>query len=81
MLLEELQDALGGQGQLPLFSDTGRELFETAGAYPTHDGAARIFTELAPQMDQYSADYAEIADPAWDREFTGKGQATKKRCC
>lgn len=59
--------------------EVGRELFATAGAYPTHDGAAALFTDLAPQMDAYSAEYAEIAEPAWEREFIGTGR--KKRKC
>ena len=58
--------------------EVGRELFAAAGAYPTHDGAAAIFTELAPQMDRYAADYAEIADPAWEREFIGTGRKVRK---
>ncbi|MBT0663350.1 radical SAM protein [Geobacter pelophilus] len=60
--------------------DAGRELFSTAGAYPTHDGAAKIFTDLAPQMDEYSAAYAGIADPAWEREFAGTERNPRKRC-
>ncbi len=59
--------------------DTGRELFATAGAYPTHEGAAAIFTELAPKMDDYAAQYAEIADPAWEREFVEPG-TPRARC-
>lgn len=59
--------------------DTGRELFASAGAYPTHDGAASIFTDLAPRMDAYAAEYAEIAEPAWEREFVG-ADSPRARC-
>lgn len=51
----------------------GRELFNSPGAYPTHDGADAIFSELAEQMDTYAADYSEIADQAWEREFGDGG--------
>src|SRR5512138_1847253 len=54
--------------------DVGRELSAGAGVYATHDGAAAIFTDLAQQMDEYSAEYAEIADLAWEREFAGTGR-------
>ncbi len=49
--------------------DNGRELFESEGAYPTHPGAEEIFTTLADKMDDYSAEYAKIADKVWDEEF------------
>lgn len=58
--------------------DTGRTLFRSEGAYPTHDGAAAIFTELAGEMDTYSEAYAELADPAWEMEFVGTGRADRK---
>lgn len=51
----------------------GRELFQSAGAYPTHEGADAIFTGLADEMDDYARRYAEFADPAWEQEF-GEGQ-------
>ncbi|GFO53913.1 radical SAM protein [Geomonas sp. Red276] len=51
--------------------EVGREIFASGGAYPTHEGAAEIFTELAEAMDDYAGRYGEIADPAWEREFTG----------
>ncbi len=58
--------------------ETGRELFLTTHAYPTHEGAAEIFTDLAPAMDDYSRRYGEIADPAWEKDFGGEA-AQKKR--
>ncbi|HJV64687.1 MAG TPA: radical SAM protein [Geomonas sp.] len=51
--------------------EVGREIFHSEGAYATHEGASDIFTSLADQMDDYSGRYAEIADPAWEREFVG----------
>jgi MoaA/NifB/PqqE/SkfB family radical SAM enzyme len=59
--------------------EVGRELFGTAGAYATHEGATKIFTDLGAQMDAYAADYAEIADPAWEREFVAAGKHCTKR--
>ena len=58
--------------------ETGREFFHSAGTYPTHDGAAEIFTGLAPRMDEYSRRYGAIADQAWAKEFGGEA-GTKKR--
>jgi MoaA/NifB/PqqE/SkfB family radical SAM enzyme len=49
--------------------EVGRELFQ--GAYATHEGAAEIFSDLSQEMDDYALRYAEIADPAWEREFVG----------
>lgn len=57
--------------------DTGRELFASEGAYPTHNGADEIFVALADQMDEYSESYGEIADTVWEQEF--KGHQRKKR--
>lgn len=51
--------------------EVGRELFGSPGAYATHEGAAAIFTTLSTAMDGYAADYAQLADPAWEREFVG----------
>lgn len=58
--------------------DMGRELFQSAGAYPTHEGADAIFTGLADNMDDYARRYAEFADPAWEQEF-GAGQGKRPR--
>lgn len=57
--------------------DVGRELFASEGAYPTHEGADEIFTGLAEQMDEYSRNYAVIADQVWEEEF--KDHAVKKK--
>ena len=51
--------------------EVGREMFTSPGAYATHEGADAIFTGLAAEMDSYSEAYAELADPAWEREYEG----------
>ena len=55
--------------------DVGRELFTSVGVYPTHEGAAKIFTGLDAEMDEYAGRYAEIADQAWERDFCGEAPA------
>jgi len=61
--------------------DAGRELFASAGAYATHEGADEIFTGLADCMDDYARRYGEIADEAWDAEFkdhpVNRGRASR----
>ncbi|KAF0219602.1 MAG: radical SAM [Geobacteraceae bacterium] len=56
----------------------GRELFSSAGVYPTHEGAGEIFADLASHMDDYSRRYGEIADPAWEKEFCGEAGPKKR---
>jgi MoaA/NifB/PqqE/SkfB family radical SAM enzyme len=58
--------------------DLGRELFSDEGVYPTHEGADAIFTELAGAMDDYSRRYGEIADQAWEKEFSGQASQVKR---
>ncbi|HEY6874496.1 MAG TPA: radical SAM protein [Geobacteraceae bacterium] len=58
--------------------EVGRELFGSEGAYPTHEGAAGIFTGLAGAMDDYAGRYAGIADPAWEKEFNGPAAPEKR---
>ena len=58
--------------------EVGREMFGSEGAYPTHEGAADIFTGLAPRVDDYAAEYAGLADPSWEREFVDTGRAAGK---
>jgi len=58
--------------------EVGREMFGSEGAYPTHEGAADIFTGLASQVDDYAAEYAGLADPSWEREFVDTGRAAGK---
>jgi len=58
--------------------EVGREVFASAGAYPTHDGADEIFTGLAAEMDRYAREYGEIADDAWETEFAGHPDKQKR---
>jgi len=50
--------------------EAGREFFAMDGVYSTHAGAEAIFTTLAGEMDDYAARYGEIADQAWEEEFS-----------
>ena len=54
-----------------------REVVKEGGAYPTHDGAETIINELAPSLDQYAAEYAKLANEAWD-EMNGVPPAATK---
>jgi len=42
-----------------------RMAFCMPGVYATHPGAETLFTDLAPAMDEYSAEYSKLADKAW----------------
>jgi MoaA/NifB/PqqE/SkfB family radical SAM enzyme len=59
--------------------DVGRELSAVDGVYATHEGAMDIFTDLAPRMDEYAKSYAELADPAWEKEFKGVSPTKRNR--
>jgi len=39
------------------------------GAYPTHDGAEKTFTELSKGLDGYSREVEERLTPVWEREY------------
>jgi len=39
------------------------------GAYPTHEGAEKTFTELAEGLDNYAREVEEIYVPIWEREY------------
>ena len=41
-----------------------RAAFNMPGVYPTHAGAETLFTDLADDMDEYSAAYGKLADEA-----------------
>lgn len=60
--------------------DVGREMFTAEGVRPTHEGADEIFTGLAGQVDAYAGAYAEIADPAWEKEFVEAGRGQSRNC-
>ncbi len=44
-----------------------RESVLASGARPTHEGAEKILTDLAPDLDKYSEEYCRIADKAWEK--------------
>jgi MoaA/NifB/PqqE/SkfB family radical SAM enzyme len=44
---------------------TLREVVEEFNAYPTHDGAETLINDMADYLDQYSEEYAKLADEAW----------------
>ena len=54
-----------------------RQVVEEFNARPTCDGADEIITDLAEQLDRYSAEYQKLADPAWEKEWK-KGIYTRK---
>ncbi len=60
--------------------EVGRELFAADGVRPTHEGADEIFTGLAERVDAYAGAYAEIADPAWEKEFIEAGRGQARNC-
>lgn len=45
--------------------ETLRQLVAEFGAYPTHDGAETLITEMSDYLDRYSAEWGELADNAW----------------
>ncbi len=51
--------------------ETLREVVAKHGAYPTHDGAETILTEMADYLDEYSAEYAKLGNKAW-KNYTKK---------
>ncbi len=57
--------------------ENGREFLAMEGVYPTHGGADALFTDLAPQMDEYAERYGEIADKVWKEEFQ-PGRTTQR---
>lgn len=44
------------------------DLIQQNNAKPTHEGAEKMFTELAPQMREYSDGVQRIMDDVWDNE-------------
>ena len=45
--------------------ETLRETVAEYGAYPTHDGAETLITEMADYLDNYTVEYGKLADEAW----------------
>ena len=46
-----------------------RDLVLKCHAYPTHDGAETLITDLAGKMDEYAMQYHRIADRTWREEY------------
>jgi MoaA/NifB/PqqE/SkfB family radical SAM enzyme len=42
-----------------------REAIAKHSAYPTHEGAETLVTEMAEHLDNYASEYAKLADEAW----------------
>jgi hypothetical protein len=47
-----------------------RELVEEIKPYFTHPGAEEIYTTRSHQIDAYAKNFAELADPVWQNEYT-----------
>jgi hypothetical protein len=43
-------------------------IIQQHGAKPTHEGAEKMFTTLAPEMKEYADGVQEIMDDVWDNE-------------
>ena len=46
-----------------------REATSFDGVYFTHEGAEKVITDLAPDLDRYAADYGKIAEVVWEKEY------------
>ena len=51
-----------------------REAIKKAGAYPTHEGAEKAYTELADGLDRYAAAVKELYNPIWEQECQWGGK-------
>jgi hypothetical protein len=47
-----------------------RELVEEIKPYFTHPGAEEIYTTRSHQIDAYAENFAGLADPVWQNEYT-----------
>jgi MoaA/NifB/PqqE/SkfB family radical SAM enzyme len=56
-----------------------REVVKEGQAYPTHAGAETIINEMAPFLDKYAAEYALLADRAWQEMTSAPKKAPKTR--
>jgi len=52
--------------------EIGRNAIFEHNAYFTHEGAEIVYEHLAPAMDAYAEQYAEIADSLWRKYFANK---------
>ena len=46
-----------------------REAITATGAYPTHEGAEKAYTDLADQLDEYAANVKKLFNPVWENEY------------
>jgi hypothetical protein len=46
--------------------EVSRSAFSIVDVYPTHPGAETLFTDLAQYIDEYAAEYAKLANKAWE---------------
>ncbi len=46
-----------------------RSAIERWGAYPTHEGAEKVYHELSEGLDKYAAEVGALYDPIWDEEY------------
>ncbi|MFO8010927.1 MAG: radical SAM protein [Dehalococcoidia bacterium] len=44
------------------------QIINESGAQPTHEGADRMFTEFAPELEVYAEGVRSVMDDAWDNE-------------
>jgi MoaA/NifB/PqqE/SkfB family radical SAM enzyme len=56
------------------YPEQGREIALRHARYFTHQGAERLFTDLAPAIDAYAKAYGEIAEAAWKERFESKNR-------
>ncbi|HGJ64406.1 TPA: radical SAM protein, partial [bacterium] len=57
--------------------ETLREVVSSHNAYPTHEGAETLITDMADYLDKYSLDYAKLANKAW-KSYTKKDIWTRE---
>ncbi len=58
--------------------DVLREVVRKCHAYPTHEGAETLLTDLKDAIDEYSRSYRAIADEVWEREYRDKSERRVK---
>jgi MoaA/NifB/PqqE/SkfB family radical SAM enzyme len=56
-----------------------RNVVKKHNAKPTHDGAEKIITDLAPVLDEYSKHAAEYLDPIWKKDWQKSINDMKER--
>jgi MoaA/NifB/PqqE/SkfB family radical SAM enzyme len=46
-----------------------RSAIKESGAYPTHEGAEKTYTELTDEIDKYAAEVQALFNPIWEQEY------------